>query len=263
MLLLLCPGVHDPAECRRASLLGLQSNSSPTAPGHRDHGAQYQALAEQAEATFDERLAFRSKGIDRAGGALCRGQRPQHVQTPPRPRPRLTRPVPHRQTHQDKGPSKYIPKHSGFSSTAPASVPAPGRTANASTTRPSPTASTSARTRPPSDSPSHSPRSRPHPPMPGAPIRLKLWKLRELVPTPSLLAKSLVKGASTGATYRERDLHRRGVPTRCRGMSLAQNDEAFVSLDCGWSLARIGARFGVPAGTVGNHLASSAQWPPL
>ncbi len=53
-------------------------------------------------------------------------------------------------------------------------------------------------------------------------------------------------------------LHRRGVPMRRRGLSLAQKEEAFALRDRGWSLAQIGARFDVSAGTVGNHLASPA-----
>lgn len=54
-------------------------------------------------------------------------------------------------------------------------------------------------------------------------------------------------------------LHRRGVPMRRRGLSLAQKEEAFALRDRGWSLAQIGARFDVSAGTVRNHLASSAR----
>ncbi|OYC97026.1 helix-turn-helix domain-containing protein [Microbacterium sp. Yaish 1] len=49
-------------------------------------------------------------------------------------------------------------------------------------------------------------------------------------------------------------LHRRGVPMRQRGMSLAQEEEAFALGDRGWSLARIGALLDVSAGTVRNHL---------
>jgi len=54
-------------------------------------------------------------------------------------------------------------------------------------------------------------------------------------------------------------LHRRGVPMRRRGLSLAQKEEAFALRDRGWSLAQIGARFDVAAGTVRNHLASPAR----
>jgi DNA-binding CsgD family transcriptional regulator len=54
-------------------------------------------------------------------------------------------------------------------------------------------------------------------------------------------------------------LHRRGVPMRRRGLSLTQKDEAFALRDRGWSLARIGARFDVSAGTVRNHLASAER----
>lgn len=49
-------------------------------------------------------------------------------------------------------------------------------------------------------------------------------------------------------------LHRRGVPMRRRGLSLAQKEEAFTLRDRGWSLARIGARFDVSVGTVHNVL---------
>ncbi|MFT4235622.1 MAG: helix-turn-helix domain-containing protein [Microbacterium sp.] len=49
-------------------------------------------------------------------------------------------------------------------------------------------------------------------------------------------------------------LHRRGVPMRRRGLSLAQKEEAFALRDRGWSLAQIGARFDVSSGTVRNHL---------
>ena len=52
-------------------------------------------------------------------------------------------------------------------------------------------------------------------------------------------------------------LHRRGVPMRRRGLSLAQKEEAFALRDRGWSLARIGARFDVSPGTVRAHLASA------
>lgn len=52
-------------------------------------------------------------------------------------------------------------------------------------------------------------------------------------------------------------LHRRGVPMRLRGLSLAQKEEAFALRDRGWSLARIGARFDVSPGTVRTHLASA------
>jgi len=51
-------------------------------------------------------------------------------------------------------------------------------------------------------------------------------------------------------------LHRRGVPMRRRGLSLAQNEEALALRDRGWSLAKIGARFDVSAGTVRNYLSS-------
>lgn len=54
-------------------------------------------------------------------------------------------------------------------------------------------------------------------------------------------------------------LHRRGVPMRRRGLSLAQKEEAFALRDRGWSLARIGARFDVSAGTVRTHLASARR----
>lgn len=54
-------------------------------------------------------------------------------------------------------------------------------------------------------------------------------------------------------------LHRRGVPMRRRGLSLAQKEEAFALRDRGWSLARIGARFDVSTGTVRNHLASAGR----
>lgn len=54
-------------------------------------------------------------------------------------------------------------------------------------------------------------------------------------------------------------LHRRGVPMRRRGLSLAQKEEAFALRDRGWSLARIGARFDVSAGTVRNHLGSAER----
>lgn len=49
-------------------------------------------------------------------------------------------------------------------------------------------------------------------------------------------------------------LHRRGVPMRRRGLSLAQKEEALTLRDRGWSLARIGARFDVAPGTVLNGL---------
>jgi hypothetical protein len=49
-------------------------------------------------------------------------------------------------------------------------------------------------------------------------------------------------------------LHRRGVPMRRRGLSLAQKGEAFALRDRGWSLTRIGARFDVAPGTVLNCL---------
>lgn len=54
-------------------------------------------------------------------------------------------------------------------------------------------------------------------------------------------------------------LHRRGVPMRRRGLSLAQKEEAFALRHRGWSLARIGARFDVSAGTVRTHLASARR----
>lgn len=54
-------------------------------------------------------------------------------------------------------------------------------------------------------------------------------------------------------------LHRRGVRMRRRGLSPVQREEAFTLRDRGWSLARIGARFDVSAGTVRNHLTSSAR----
>lgn len=47
-------------------------------------------------------------------------------------------------------------------------------------------------------------------------------------------------------------LHRRGVPMRRRGLSLAQKEEALALRDRGWSLAKIGARFDVAPGTVLN-----------
>ena len=53
-------------------------------------------------------------------------------------------------------------------------------------------------------------------------------------------------------------MHRRGVPMRRRGLSLAQKEEAFALRDRGWSLARIGARFDVSAGTVRNLLHRSS-----
>lgn len=49
-------------------------------------------------------------------------------------------------------------------------------------------------------------------------------------------------------------LHRRGVPMRRRGLSLAQKEEAFALRDRGWSLAQIGARFDVTPGTILNCL---------
>lgn len=49
-------------------------------------------------------------------------------------------------------------------------------------------------------------------------------------------------------------LHRRGVPMRRRGLSIAQKEEAFTLRDRGWSLARIGAKFDISAGAVRNHL---------
>ncbi len=49
-------------------------------------------------------------------------------------------------------------------------------------------------------------------------------------------------------------LHRRGVPMRRRGLSLAQKEGALTLRDRGWSLARIGARFDVAPGTVLNGL---------
>lgn len=60
-------------------------------------------------------------------------------------------------------------------------------------------------------------------------------------------------------------LHRRGVPIRRRGLSLAQKEEAFALRDRGWSLARIGARFDVAPGTVRRHLRLNdpvADWEP-
>ena len=52
-------------------------------------------------------------------------------------------------------------------------------------------------------------------------------------------------------------LHRRGVPMRRRGLSLAQKEEAFALRDRGGSLTRIGARFDLSPGTVRTHLAST------
>lgn len=49
-------------------------------------------------------------------------------------------------------------------------------------------------------------------------------------------------------------LHRRGVPMRRRGLSLAQMEEAFTLRDRGWSLAKIGARFDAAPGTILNCL---------
>lgn len=54
-------------------------------------------------------------------------------------------------------------------------------------------------------------------------------------------------------------LHRRGVPMHRRGLSPVQKEEAFALRDRGWSLARIGARFDVSAGTVRNHLLRSSS----
>lgn len=54
-------------------------------------------------------------------------------------------------------------------------------------------------------------------------------------------------------------LHRRGASMRRRGLSLAQKDEVDALRDRGWSLARIGARFDVDAGTVRNHLIQSSR----
>lgn len=54
-------------------------------------------------------------------------------------------------------------------------------------------------------------------------------------------------------------LHRRGVPMRRRGLSLAQKEEAFALRDRGWSLAQIGARFDVAPGTVRSTLLSATK----
>ncbi|MBD8053584.1 helix-turn-helix domain-containing protein [Rhodococcus ruber] len=54
-------------------------------------------------------------------------------------------------------------------------------------------------------------------------------------------------------------LHRRGVPMRRRGLSLAQKEEAFALRDRGWSLAQIGARFDVAPGTVRSTLLSARK----
>jgi DNA-directed RNA polymerase specialized sigma24 family protein len=49
-------------------------------------------------------------------------------------------------------------------------------------------------------------------------------------------------------------LHRRGVPMRRRGLSPEQQTDTIRLRDQGWSLARIGDRFNVDAGTVPNSL---------
>ena len=49
-------------------------------------------------------------------------------------------------------------------------------------------------------------------------------------------------------------LHRRNVPMRRRGLAPAQQAETIRLREQGWSLARIGDRFDVDAGTVLNFL---------
>ena|GEM_PF-1320827 len=49
-------------------------------------------------------------------------------------------------------------------------------------------------------------------------------------------------------------LHRRGVPMRRRGLDEAQRPEVLRLRDEGWSLKRLGERFGVDASTVRNAL---------
>jgi hypothetical protein len=52
--------------------------------------------------------------------------------------------------------------------------------------------------------------------------------------------------------------HRRGIPMRRRGLPVSQKEDAFTLRDRSWSLARIGARFDVSAGTVRNLLHRSS-----
>lgn len=49
-------------------------------------------------------------------------------------------------------------------------------------------------------------------------------------------------------------LHRRGVPMRRRGLSLAQKEGSLALRDRGWSLVKIGARFDVAPGTILNGI---------
>lgn len=77
----------------------------------------------------------------------------------------------------------------------------------------------------------------------------------------------LIAGYLAGATVYElsrqfkisrqtvsRHLHRHNVPMRMRGLSPEQIDEAVRLYEAGWSLARIGGRMNVDAGTVHDRL---------
>lgn len=79
--------------------------------------------------------------------------------------------------------------------------------------------------------------------------------------------QQLIEGYQAGATVYELGdqfgierrtvsaiLHRHGVPMRRRGLSGEQIDDAVRLYNQGWSLARIGARMDVAAGTVRQRL---------
>jgi DNA-binding CsgD family transcriptional regulator len=105
--------------------------------------------------------------------------------------------------------------------------------------------------------------------MDGAPV------VRALQPQKRLGAASvdaLIEGYLAGRTVYElgtefginrktvsEHLHRRGVPIRRQGLSAIQKKEAVRLREQGWTLARIGRRLNVSAGTVLNHLRKVRQ----